>query len=199
MSSIAELTSPVSVKKDLRLIKKVVKQLAKCDLNPSERCGFHVHIDIHDIDQYQFMAGWMIYEKAILSCFPLDRRKSSHCEKIVEYPQQSQSYVARLLEEKVIQTDHTGAISLFYYDERGTVEIRVGEGTDDADFVVNWVEFLLYFIDFVRKQNPCLITCHKCNSIHFDDLIKELPMKKSVREFMIGRYNKYGKLPYWTH
>jgi hypothetical protein len=199
LSSISELTTPVSYTTDLPKIKKVVKALGKCELNPSDACGFHVHIDIPDIDQYHFLAGWMIYEKAIFSCFPIDRRKSVHCEKILDYPQLSKSYIAKVLEQKLMESDHSHAISLSHYEERKTVEVRIGEGTDNEKFVVAWVEFLLYFAEHIKSFNPSLISCKKCNSVDFWEMIQNIRMKNSVSDFMEERYQKYGKLPYWVH
>jgi len=196
---IAELTTPVSYKKDLIKIKRVVKGLRQEQLNPSDNCGFHVHLHIPDINQYHFLAGWMLCEKAILSCFPIDRRKSSYCEKIIEYPQQSKTLVANILEDKLNQSDHSHAISFCSYEERQTVEIRIAEGTDNEDFVVSWIEFLLCLTDHIKTINPCLISNNKCNSVLFDDLIDELHLTKSTREYMMKRYERYSKLPYWTH
>lgn len=199
LSTISELTTPVSTQKDLKLIGNVVGGLQQCELNPSESCGFHVHIDIPDIDMYHFMASWMISERAIFSCFPLDRRKSSYCQKINDQPNASRSFISRLLEEKVDTSGHTDAVSFSNYEERKTVEIRIAEATDDPEFVVNWIEFLLYWIDYTKQQNPSLLPCRKCNSMSFEDLLEDIPMKKSVVQFMRKRYEKYSRMPYWVY
>lgn len=199
LSSIAEMTTPISTQSDLSNIYKVIRDLQEQELNPTENCGFHVHMSIPDINPYHFMSAWMIYEKSIFSCFPLDRRKSSYCQKINEQPQVSRSFISRLLEDKVANSGHTDAISFSNYEDRKTVEIRMAEGTDDPEFIVNWVEFLLYWIDHIKKQNPSILPCRKCNSVAFEELMEELPMKKSVREFMEKRYEMFGRMPYWVY
>lgn len=190
-SSISELTTPISTIRDLDKIQQVVSYLRDKSVEPTEDCGFHVHFDISDIDQYHLMAGWMRSERAIFECTPSVRKDNYHCEKVLE-SKCMRSYIANFLKTKTDGAGSSSAISFEHYEERKTVEIRLGEGTNDPEFVRNWVLFFLHWIDSVKQQNPSLITCDKCNSLKYWELMDEMNITtKWVKEYMDIRHEKY--------
>lgn len=196
-SDVSELTTPISTLDDMDNICKVITYLRDSGIGVNDSCGFHVHIDIKDIDQYKFMAAWLRSEKAIIQCFPKSRRDSYHCERILDKTT-VKKYIASLLVSKTYEAGHGNSISLDNYEDRKTVEVRIAEGTNDPNFIKNWVLFLLYWMDSVKKMNPCLLTCDKCNVLKFNQLLEEMNINNNeVVSFMKKRYNKFKNIKYW--
>jgi len=196
-SGVAELTTPVSTLRDVPRICQVISNFED-KIKPEDDCGLHVHIDVHDLDQYHIMSAWLLSEKSIIRCFPLTRRRNGFCEKIIDRPQISRSLIAKILEDETESASHGDAIDLTEYEERKTVEIRLCEGTTDTELIRAWVTFLIYWVDFVKKKNPSLLPCAKCNSLEFDDLLDQLKLDKRTHMVMEERYEKYHKSPYWV-
>jgi len=195
---ISELTTPVSNLRDIPKICEVIKILDNGKIKPQDDCGMHIHTDIHDIDQYHIMSAWLLCERAIISCFPSSRRISGFCDKMLDSPMSSRSLVAKLLEDRTESSAHGDAISLSQYEERKTVEVRLGEGTVDPDWIRTWVTFLMNWFSYFKKRNPSRLACEKCNSLSFEELIEELKLDKKSQAIMEERYQKYHNKPYWT-
>ena len=186
-SASTEITTPISIRENLTKIYKVIAFLRDNGAFVTKDCGFHVHVDISDVDRYLLMAGWLASEKAIFSCFPKTRKNNDYCEKILN-SRSAKSYIARILKEKTEMAISNNAISFEYYDERKTMEFRIAEGTTDPEFVRCWVNFILYWVDFIKTQNPCLITCDRCNIFSFDYLIEEMKIQdETIINFMKSR------------
>jgi len=196
-NGVAELTTPVSRLRDIRSICEVIKSFHG-KFQPQDDCGLHVHIDVSDLDQYHIMGAWLLCERGIIRCFPQSRRRSGFCEKIISDPHVSRNLIAKILEAETDSASHGDAVDFTEYSERKTIEFRLSEGSMDVEWIRSWITFLLYWIDFVKKKNPSLIPCEKCNSIAFDSLLDELNLDDRTREVMEDRYEKYRKGPYWS-
>lgn len=197
-TSVAELTTPISSLRDIPKICSVIKLLDNGKIRPQDDCGMHVHIDVHDIDQYHIMSAWLLCERAIISCFPPSRRINGFCDKILDSPMSSRSLVAKLLEDRTESSAHADAISLSEYEDRRTVEIRLAEGTLDAEWVRSWITFLMYWFDYFKKRNPSRLACEKCNSISFEELMDGVSPDRKTLDSMNARYKKHHNNPYWT-
>lgn len=195
---LGEINTPVSKIKDLSKIAKVIGHLAKKKVPVNEECGLHVHIEVPDINKYCLIAYWMQSERAILECFPLQRRRGVTIERMVQRADQNK-FVSEILLNKTTRSSHSDIISLRDYEDRKTVEFRVAEGTTDTNLVINWAKFLLYWVERLKKEEPILLACKKCNCFTLEELLKVIEVDESTRDFMLWRSRKYQKLSYWVN
>jgi hypothetical protein len=194
-SSVSELTTPVSTLSDLPNIMKVLRILKRKGIHgDKEDCGCHVHIDIPDIDKYEWCIFWMIYEKAIISCFPKERRGNTFCGKIV-HKSDVRKRIPSLLEHCVAADKEV--FSLYKYDRRRTVEVRICETTTDTNFLTAWVKFLVSYCHFIIKQNPYLACGDNCCSVSTEDMLEKMTLDGKSKAIMMNRYNQYKKIKYW--
>ena len=197
-TAVSELTTPISTLRDVKSICEVIDELRKDLIRPQEDCGIHIHIDVPDIDIYHIMSGWLLSERAIISCFPAFRRRNGFCEKILDHPSASRSQIAKYLENKTDMATHSEAIDLTGYQDNKTIEIRLCEGSVDPEWIRAWIIFVINWVEFVKAKNPSLLPCEKCNSLDFEHLLDEMHLDKKTESVMKDRYERYKKDPYWV-
>jgi hypothetical protein len=194
--SVAELTTPVSTLSDLPKISKVIRILNRNGIKGNgEDCGTHIHIDIPDIDKYHWSVFWLIYEKAIVSCFPKCRRENCYSEPIIDSKRKVRQIIPTLLDDCVAANG--GIFRMDNYDKKKLIEIRLAEATTDANFLSAWVKFLVSYCDFIKKQNAYLACGEKCCSGDTEDLLEKMTLDQKSKAIMMNRYNKYRRVRYW--
>jgi len=193
----SEVTTPVSILSNLRDIKKVFGIISCSGLEVADDCGFHIHFSVGDIDPYLIGAAWLLCEKSIFKCFPPSRLKNIHLDKVVRYPSYEKKQIANFLED-TIDNAHTETLSLLNYTEMNTIEIRIAESTLDIKFIDIWVNFCLYWLEYIKKINSVKLACKLCNSMGIDDIMNEMKLPTYIEDGMMDRYDKYSNNSYWV-
>lgn len=185
----AEITSPVSKFKDIEKILTVIDYISDQSVNCGEDDGFHIHIDVGDIDKYHLLSGWLRCEKTIYKMFPKERKDNAHCEKLAH---RSGKIISTSIEDIMEESEnHSAVLSCQRYDERKTVEFRIAESTTDIKFIRAWIIFIIKFIDSVKKINPTIIGKYKTNHLGWAGLMGEVELEERIQKVLKKRYNKY--------
>jgi len=200
-STESELCTQVSVLKDLKKICMVMEKLEEDeDVLVTENDGFHVHVDIRDVEKEKLLSLWLKYEEVIFSLFPKYRRDNFYCEKgIKRRTKKGTKNIANyFLDADSNSEDHHFALSFYFSKDteknlrRKTVEFRVANGTKDKAFVRNWVLFCLHFVEGAKKISAVKTVCASPNKHTLDELIQEIGIKD--KELTLWLIDRAGKL-----
>ena len=151
-------TPPLHGPNELKLLGKVCQKLKDKRCHYDETCGLHVHLSLADFSEAQMhnmLMYWIKIEHNIMHAHPDHRRRNSrYCAPAMS---RIQGWVAnenyngddlyRLLRR------HRGAISPNYWEERKTIEWRMGEMDLDPESVKNRIRFLIWFVDICKIVN----------------------------------------------
>jgi len=156
----SELATPILTldSENLTLLATILGVFRDNEILVTEKDSVHVHIDCGDVDQRLLIASWLKHEKRFRAMFPKHRRKSTYCEPVSEL--KKPKTIAQLF--KIAENragSHHCDFSLKYYDERGTVECRMMEGTLSFIDILEWTKVCMRFIDVSRNIDPfeCLL------------------------------------------
>jgi len=153
----SELATPISTLKDLPKIKKILDALKEAKISITQADSTHMHIETKDVPKHNIITAWIQIEKAILKCLPKHRRNNTYCQKLI---QPHQNDIARfLMKAENVAQEHHSILSLYYYDERKTIEFRGCEGSYDIKTVENWLKFYMNFLNYAKKIDPVQIIC----------------------------------------
>lgn len=140
----AELkTPPLQGEAGLRKVRQAMERLKNAGAYVTNRDGLHIH---HDAPEFvanprlavKLARSWMNNIHEIHEMVHPDRRSSSHC------PRWSEDYF-QILERWARGEDELRTrrhdLNLYALRKHGTIEIRLHEGTLDADVMEAWVKF----------------------------------------------------------
>jgi hypothetical protein len=179
----------------------------------SDRCGFHVHVEVNDFDEYQvakLVAIWMKIEKVIMNMVPKHRVNNKFCRLLNEYNKsyKNKSVVdiesfwktIRPRENRNYNIQRRVALNIYNYIEdyyRQTVEFRFPEGTIESYDVVNWIRLFVHFVNY-NKQTYVVDT----NSVNLSVALQLLGLSnnnfilssglRDTKEWFLHRILKYG-------
>jgi hypothetical protein len=160
-----EVTSPVlsASPSTFRIIRQVVngarRQIAGQRV-VRRNCGFHVHIDVCDLNNSQIINLVRIFhsfERCFLKLQPQSRRDNGYCRRIASDPIPSARHYADFDPDDYDSrsyghlSDHSSAVSFCHFQHRGTIEIRYAAGTIRASKIVNWIKTLLYCVEIAKS------------------------------------------------
>jgi hypothetical protein len=163
-----ELVSPpLSGKRGLDKLRKVVDAIKMAGATVNNSCGLHVHVGVKDFTPNQIVAipyryGYL--ESKINKFMDHSRIDSTWASTV------SKSYVSDIVEN--INYAMRGAYKLHFkkavlnvtskyrkvnissYGRYGTVEFRQHQGTVNSEMVCNWVQFCLHFVEHIFNNVP---------------------------------------------
>lgn len=155
---------------DLNTIGDASQWLAKRNIKTNHNCGYHVHVDVSDFTPEQMgllLARWLKIEFCVMASCPIRRLNNPYCQLLnlrrimqgVEYdPSALKQFWNEMAPQNLNEHDNPDkryTVNTIGYrigqtisdHPRKTVEFRFPEGSLDKDHVVNWVRFLLCFVD----------------------------------------------------
>jgi hypothetical protein len=194
-SGLSELTTPISKKKDIKNIVKVIKRIHKDGITVSKDCGIHVHVDIHDFDLYHFVACWIGHERTILGCFSKDRRECGSCNRLIVSSNTNRKRIVDVVED-ITDAIRNSRESIGWDKDTKTIEIRICEATDDIFWIETWLHWVLHFIDYFHTYNPTLIGKEHCNFGNLPLMLDHHGLKNKYQEKIEERYSLYQS-SYW--
>lgn len=149
-----EIASPaMKNEKDLAELRSVVAALQAAGVEADARCGFHVHLGMEDFDASsfgKFIAHWIKSEAIMLRQVPPERRTNSYCPLIIEtgmFRADSSYSESQIFATMTTHSVRYSSINISNWASHKRLEIRLMEGTFNPSDVVNWVRFLLFFVD----------------------------------------------------
>ena len=192
-STSTELCTPISTKKELTSIARVLEHCWKNGIQITKDDSLHVHVHAPDIPKENILVAWMYIEPAILKCFPKHRRKNEYCEKFIHNAKKNKNIANFLRTAEKFMDDHHHAMSLSHYKKRKTFEIRISEGTCCKDHIKNWVRFCLNFACYARGLDVLYAVCGKPNILTVEDMIVEMKIRdKKVARWLLDRYAEFS-------
>ena len=151
---------------DLKPMEAVAQVLQRRQAEVTDRCGFHVHVCVGDMDDVQLtrlLSYWVKFEYFLVNTLPARRKRNTYCPLHSSYLSPIKKFDLRELLRRGFH--QRGALNWGWYESRKTVEIRIAEGTSDPEVVKNWVRFLLYCIERVttwpEPENVNWLTLHE--------------------------------------
>jgi len=165
-----ELASPVSRDGDLARICSIIGRLSR-KLKVTRVDGFHVHVQARDVDKRVLVAAWLRLESAMTRIVPRWRRSAGFCFAVGTKWNPVADELKGAMEQA---SDHHAACSTKYYDELGTVEFRLCEGTTSPKVVRAWTRLCLAFVEYAKRCDVVSLLCGKCGDMTFDDMVLEM-------------------------
>lgn len=172
---------------DLHKLYRVVRALTECgELTSDRRCSFHVHVNLEDLEDEQIatvMAWWIKCEGTLFASLPGYRKVSRHAQLIgiSDLTIQSSRITPQYIIEKLWDVKYHSA-SLYHMRQkrRRSAEFRIGENQFclNADFVKNWIRFLLHFVRCSVERGFPL---HNSRSSEFPSGLKWLTPEETFR------------------
>jgi len=148
-STSAELTTPICEIDQIEEVCEVAQKLSERHLRVTKKDGFHVHVSKEGMGVRNTAYFWADCEKQLMLTVPKHRRENEYCERIVKWRDYPDNWKYQVL--KKVRDHHS---AFHFNDKLNTFEFRIAEGTLDGNFVKNWINFCLLFLDASKKHEP---------------------------------------------
>lgn len=210
---------------DLVHIADIADQLASHGIRVNRHCGLHIHADISDFNVNQaavLAARWIKVEQWLKQAVPKSRRSNKYCKSLASRTKYKLDQKYTPLEFwEIIRPTNTNphenaqkrvtlnfvnyvaalqAKEIHYFGEpkRPTVELRLPEGTLDAESIIRWVQLLLLF---VTTSKVASMPSNMAPEKDFSNVLAYLGLDSTdwrgeLREWFIKRINNYGQPAY---
>lgn len=161
-----ELVSPpLSGKRGLDKLRKVVDAIKMAGATVNNSCGLHVHVGVKDFTPNQIVAipyryGYLESKiNKFMSHSRINSQWASTVSKnysgIVESIRRSMTlYKYNFKKAANFSTSKHRKVNISSYHRHGTVEFRQHQGTVNSEMVCNWVQFCLHFVEHVFNNVP---------------------------------------------
>lgn len=120
-------------------------------ISADDRCSVHVHVEFSDMEPSDSVASvlawWIKCEHVFIDFADPARKNNLYCRPIgLTDLFDSCEEVSSCSILKKLSRKHLSANSFHFFNRRRpTLEFRIGEGTKDSKFVLNWSELILNF------------------------------------------------------
>lgn len=168
--------------KQMLHIANVAKNLKRLGVKVNKNCGFHVHVDVSDFDEFKMgmlIANWVAIEDIVLQAVPSNRRYNKFCYPLKSYGMPNAGMYLSPEElwhfykpktTSMTANERRRCLNLVNYYrfkklknfKRSTVEFRFPEGTLVEDNIKNWIRLLVNFVsntpdtcDLTKEKNLC--------------------------------------------
>lgn len=124
-----------------------------------DRCSFHLHLDVNDLNQTQVgavLAYWIKSEAVFLDSIPGRRKRSRYCQCIgaTDLVSHDESISTPDLVKKLGKYKYL-SLNTFHMNKgnRKTIEVRIigSEGCRDGFLVKNWTRLIVHFVHMASK------------------------------------------------
>ena len=163
----------------LKNLIKIVEAFRSKNIQADERCSFHVHVNIGDLDVNQLgsVIAWYIKcEHVFMDAFPSSRKLNRYCQMLgMTNLFSTDTVLDPLFLISAISGAKYYSLNTYHFVKGGgfsynntrkkTIEFRIGENSmcTDGESVKNWIRLLLHFVD-VAKDQPMPPAFEKGNS-----------------------------------
>lgn len=181
-------------------INNVNTNVKKIKGNIRRNCGFHLHIDMTSEEMSNVKNVVMTaigMEDYIFSLVSKSRRDNRYCMKLKDrlsdlinsnldnwtyYEGYNKNITADKYNDK--RYEWINSHSYFY---RGTLEIRVHQGTGNPEKVLRWAELWLKIADWAIKQEPNFIRMHCISPDFTQRVLSSIGLRDSTKEYFNHR------------
>lgn len=141
----------------MRMCKVVDAFSQDSNIQSDERCSFHVHVDVSDLNQDQLatlISWWVKTEPVFLDSVPPSRKKNHYCQFLGQldiFEHIENGFVPSDVLLKKLGKCKYYTLNTFHHfnNKRKTIEFRIMDGGCclDAYSAKNWVRLILHFIE----------------------------------------------------
>ena len=127
------------------------------NIKSDHRCSFHVHFDVHDLNDWQMasiISWWVKFEPVFLDSVPSSRKRNHYCQFLGQmdiFNDIEDGFLPPEILFKRIGYCKYYTINTFHYyhKRRKTIEFRImdSECCLNAWMAKNWVRLLLHFVE----------------------------------------------------
>lgn len=164
----------------LQSVIKVVEAFRSKNISADDRCSFHVHVNISDLNEQQLgsVIAWYIKcEHVLMDAVPASRKVNRYCQMLgmTNLFSTDSSLSPSFLINSISNVKYY-SLNAYHFVKGGgfshhnsrkkTIEFRIGENNmcTDGESVKNWIRLLLHFVD-VAKDTPIPQRYEKGNSL----------------------------------
>jgi len=200
-------TPPLRGPNELKVLGKVIDALKENGARFDERCGLHVHLSLSDFTEeqmYVMLMYWVKIEHNVMNAHPEHRRRNTrYCPTAISRIQdwEAQERYSGYDLYRILRR-HRGAINPSYWEQRKTIEWRMGEMSLDSESIKNRIRFLIWFVDVCKclQEPPNLDLIDPKNMMLFLALMEDKsgitktvfsPAIKSMRKWILDRMAEY--------
>lgn len=189
-------TSPANGKFFVEQLREFCDVLAKYNAWVDERAGTHIHVDARDLsfgDLGRLMLLYRKIEEELCKTQPIKRLKTKYCTPLgdgytwdMEQATTSQDEVK--IASKLVYSDRYRALNFKAIQKFKTVEVRMHEGTLNADEIIVWADVWRTIVDSSKKLTNTRIQA-------FPGGIETLGyiLKAEQMDYLLKRQAKYAK------
>ncbi len=190
-------------------IQEATTYLHDCGFSVNKSCGLHIHIDSRDLSEQDLKKVYLLYsvfEDNLYSIVSPSRRNNSYCKKL---PKEFNELLDKSLktfwykcDSPVVEKYHSSRYHFLNFNShfyRGTIEVRLHNGTLSYDKIQNWILINLKLVEYALKTSFKRLMNLKssiktfCNVIHEPKLVKYIKQRRSK---FFGR--AVPKRPIWN-
>lgn len=171
------VTAPAGGDLFLDQIEDICRELNAADAEVDKSCGLHVHVDARDLSYYCLTRLIRIYahvEPVLFRMVPKSRRDNQYCEpcgqrylthakgpkaSVIQatYGEPAGRYFPTTRKSKYVQARYA-AMNLHSYFLRGTVELRLPNGTTNAAKITSWGVLWASIVEFAARSSDKEVT-----------------------------------------
>jgi hypothetical protein len=134
-------------------IKTATQKISNMGLIVNKNCGFHIHIDARDLKENDLKKVYVVYttfEKEFLKMVAKSRLNNHYCQKLEKdyFNLDKPSFI-----EKFVNGGRYKTINFNAYSKHKTIEIRIHQGTLNADKIQKWILLNLCLFEFALKSD----------------------------------------------
>jgi len=153
-----EIVSPILKGEDgAKQLEQVIAALDTLDnIRVNVQCGLHVHLDVNDLTVGQIQSvyeRYADYESQIDMIMPRSRRgqNSRWCRSVTDVKGRIKNVRSKTKAGLAHAAGRYYKVNLQSLTRYGTMEFRQHSGTINFDKIINWVSFLMAFVDTSAK------------------------------------------------
>jgi len=153
-----EIVSPILKGEDgAKQLEQVIAALDTLDnIRVNVQCGLHVHLDVNDLTVKQIQSvyeRYADYESQIDMIMPRSRRgqNSRWCRSVTDVKGRIKNVRSKTKAGLAHAAGRYYKVNLQSLTRYGTMEFRQHSGTINFDKIINWVSFLMAFVDKSAK------------------------------------------------
>jgi hypothetical protein len=185
-------------------LKEVTNALKLLKPRIDKKCGLHVHVEVRDYnwrDLRNLLVLWARYEPFAFELCPPSRRSNVYCPPFrkTEWSGRDGAQWTRMENglgetteqgfQRIMQMADRGAVNLTHFWRSKRVEFRLGGGTIEYEKIVRWTQFLLSFVNRVKRADMPIIQSGGWSNAGFSTLyvfkMLGLAPSKHVPEAMV--------------
>lgn len=175
--------------KNIRTVSEFMRK-NECYVNRS--CGLHVHIDVsqtNEAERRNVFRAWAALEGLLFAAFSEMRSGNQYCSPVG---------TDRNRCEPNYDNDHRyGALNVAAFYRHRTFEVRVHEGTVDADKIIQWVKFLLAFFETFEKIELSPERYQEIRRMNMRQkvlfLFQQVKLPLELKKYFVKRLRHYGR------